>query len=70
MKDGSSLMFTPSSTSSSAIQGPDVDLSFNEGSEEVLEDSEDELVMKTRVSSSDEDSDGGEEEVEAMGMCL
>lgn len=47
-----------------------MDLSFNEGSEEVLEDSEDELVMKTRVSSSDEDSDGGEEEVEAMGMCL
>lgn len=63
-------MFTPSSTSSSAIQGSDVDLSFNEGSEEVLEDSEDELVMKTRVSSSDEDSDGGKEEVEAMGMCI
>lgn len=50
-------MFTPSSIPSSATQGPNADLSFNEGSEEVLED---ELVMKTRVSNSNEDNDGGE----------
>ena len=26
--------------------------------------------MKTRVSNSNKDSDGGEQEIEAMGMCL
>ena len=70
MKDDSSLVVTPSSIPSSATRGLDVDLSFDKGSEEVLEDSEDEPVMKTRVSDSDEDSDGGGQETEAMGMCL
>ena len=41
----------------------------NEGYEEVLEDSEDELVAKKRVFDSDKD-DGGEREADAMGMCL
>ena len=38
LKDGSSLVLTPSSFPSSATQGPDADLSSNKGSEEVLED--------------------------------
>ena len=41
----------------------------DEGYEEVLEDSEDELVAKKRVFDSDKD-DGGEREADAMGMCL
>ena len=49
MKDGSSLVVTPSSIPSSATRGLDADLFSDEGSEEVLEDSEDEPVMKTRV---------------------
>ena len=60
VKDGSSLVVTLSSIPSSATQGPDADLSSDEGFEEVLEDSEDELVMKTTVSESDEDDDGSE----------
>ena len=62
-------MVTPSSIPSSATHGPDADFSFDEGSEEVLEDSEDESIMKKRVSNSDKD-DGGERKTEAMGMCL
>ena len=60
MKDGSFLVVTPSSIPTSTTRGPDADLSLDEGSEEVLEDSEDEPVMKTRVSDSNEDSDGDE----------
>ena len=41
MKDGSSLVVTPSSIPSSATCGFDADLSSDEGSEEVLKDSED-----------------------------
>ena len=63
-------MVTPSSIPSSATRGPDVDLSSDEGFEEVLEDFEDEHIMKTKVSNSNKDSDGGEQEAEAMGMCL
>ena len=70
MKDDSSLVVTPSSIPSSATQGLDVDLSSDKGFKEVLEDSEDEPVMKTRVSNSDKDSDGGEKEAKAIGMCL
>ena len=70
MKDDSSLVVTPSSIPSSATQELDVDLSSDKGFKEVLEDSEDEPVMKTRVSNSDEDSDGGEKEAKAIGMCL
>lgn len=42
VKDGSSLVVTSSSIPSSATCGFDADLSSDEGSEEVLEDSEDE----------------------------
>ena len=59
MKDGSLLVVTPSSIPSSATQGPDANLSSDEGFKKVLEDSEDKLIMKKRVSDSDED-DGGE----------
>ena len=69
VKDGSSLVVTPSSIPSSATHGPNADLSSDEGSEEVLEDSKDELVMKKRVSDSDEDI-GGEHKTEAIGICL
>ena len=70
MKGGSSLVVTPSSIPSSTTQGPDADLSSNEGSEEVLEDSEDELVMRTMVSDFEEDGDGSEHKTKAMVMCL
>ena len=62
-------MVTPSFIPSSATRGPDADLSFDEGFEEVLNNSEDEPIMKKRVSDSDKD-DGGERKTEAMGMCL
>ena len=48
MKDGSSLVVTPSSIPSSATCKPDADLS-SEGSEDVLEDLDDEPTMKKRV---------------------
>ena len=60
VKDGSSLVVTPSSIPSSATRGPDADLSSDERSEEALEDSEDELVLKTTVSDFDEDDDSSE----------
>lgn len=70
VKNGSSLVVTQSSIPSSATRGPDADLSSNEGSDEVFEDSKDEPVIKTIVFYSDEDNIGGEQEVEAMGMCI
>ena len=66
IKDRSSLVVTPSSIPSSAIREPDAYLSFNEGSKEVLEDSDDEPTMKKRVSDSDKE-DSGEHETEAIG---
>ena len=69
IKDDSSLVVTPSSIPSSATCGPCVDLSSDEGSKEVLENSKDEPVMKKRVSDSNQD-DGGQHETETMGMCL
>ena len=45
VKDGSSLVVTPSSIPSSATRGPDVDLS-SEGSKDILEDLDDEPVSK------------------------
>ncbi|XP_050271872.1 uncharacterized protein LOC126715345 isoform X3 [Quercus robur] len=67
VKDGSSLMVTPSSIPSSAIRGPDADLSSDEGFKEVLEDSNDEPTMKKRISDSDkEDSD--EHETKALDI--
>ena len=68
MKDGSSLVVTPSSILSSATHGPDVDLSF-EGSEDVLEEPDDEPTMKKRVSDFEE-QESAEHEAEFMGMCL
>ena len=68
MKDGSSLVVTPSSIPSLATCGPDVDLS-SEGSEDILEDSDDEPVLKKRISNSD-DKESAPPETEFMGMCL
>ena len=45
-------MVTPSSIPSSATYGPCADLSSDEGSNEVLENSKDDPVMKKRVSDS------------------
>ena len=69
VKDGSTLVVTPSSIPSSAIRGPDADLSSNEGSKEVLEDSEDEPTMKKRVSDSDEE-DSDKHKTESISMYL
>ena len=69
MKDGSSLVVTPSSIPSFATHGPNVDLSFDEGSKKVLEDSKDEPTMKKRVSDSDKKG-SDKHETEAMGMYL
>ena len=68
MKDGSSLVVTPSSISSSATRGPNAKLS-SEGSEDVLEDPNDEPTMKKKVFDSDEE-ESANHEVEFMGMCL
>ena len=67
MKDGSSLVVTPSSIPSSATCGPDANLS-SEGFEEVLEDSDDEPTMKKKIS--DFNEEGGDHKAEAMGMYL
>ncbi|KAL4654020.1 hypothetical protein ACB092_01G348000 [Castanea dentata] len=67
VKDGSSLVVTPSSIPSFATRGLDADLFSDEGSEEVLEDSDDEPTMKKRVSDSDE-KDSGEHETKAMDI--
>lgn len=48
---------------------PDVEFSSNEGFEEVLKDSNDELIMKTRIFYSNDASDN-EPDIEAMGMYL
>nr|POF18731.1 hypothetical protein CFP56_24959 [Quercus suber] len=52
MKDGSSLVVTPSSIPSSATCKPDADLS-SKGFEYILEDLDDELVLKKRISNFD-----------------
>ena len=69
IKDGSSLVITPSFIPNSTTCGPNADLSSDEGFEEVLKDDEDEPIVKKKVSNFDED-DGGEHETEAMSMCL
>ena len=56
MKDGSSLVVTPSSIPNSTTRGPDVDLS-SEGSEDVFEGPNDEPVLKKRISDSDDEED-------------
>ena len=65
VKDGSSLVVTPSSIPSFATRGLDVDLSFNDGFEEVLEDHHDEPTMKKKVSNFDEE-DNDKHETEAI----
>lgn len=62
-------MVTLSSIPGSTTSGPNANLSSDEGFDKVLEDSEDKPVMKKRVSDSNKD-DGGEHEIEAMGICL
>ena len=68
MKDGSSLVVTLYSIPSSATHGPDADLSF-EGLEDVLEDFDDEPIIKKRISESNED-ESADSETEFMGICL
>ena len=68
VKDGSSLVVTPSSIPSSTTHGPDVDLSFK-GSKDILEDPDDEPVSKKRISDSDEE-ENVLPEAEFMGVCL
>lgn len=57
MKNGSSLLVTPSSIPNSTTRGPDADLS-SEGSKEVLEDSNNEPAMKKMISDSDKEEGG------------
>ena len=68
VKDGSSLIVTPSSIPSSATRGPNMDLS-SEGFEDVLEDPDDEPVLKKKISDSDEEEDAPAE-TKFMSMCL
>ena len=60
VKDGSSLVVTPSSIPISATRGLDTDLSSEE-SEDILEDPDDEPVLGRRISKSEEE--------EFIGMC-
>ena len=68
MKDGSFLVVTPYSIPNSAKCGPDVDLSFK-GSNEVLEDFDDEPTMKKKIFYSNKE-EGGDYEAEFIGMYL
>ena len=68
MKDGSFFVVTPSSIPSSTTLGPNAKLS-SEGSNKVLEDSDDKPTMKKRISDSDEE-EGGDHEAEFRGMYL
>ena len=60
MKDGSSLVVTPSSIPISTTRGPDAALSSEEF-EDVLEDPDDEPILKRRIFESKEE--------EFIGMC-
>ena len=68
MKDGSSLVVTPSSIPSFATRGSVANLSF-EGSKDVLKDPDVESTMKKRVSDSKKE-ENAEHEAEFMGMRL
>ena len=68
MKDGSSLVVTPSFIPSSATRGPDANLSFK-GSKDVLEDPDYEPTMKKRVYDSEEE-ENAKHQVEFMGTHL
>ena len=67
VKNGSSLVVTPSSIPSSGTCGPNANLSFEE-SEDILEDPEDEPVLKKRIFDSDEE-ESAPLKTEFMGMC-
>ncbi|KAK9998115.1 hypothetical protein SO802_017718 [Lithocarpus litseifolius] len=66
VKNGSSMVVTPSSIPSFGTYGPDANLSSDEAFEEILEDFEDKPITKKKVFDSDED-DGGEHKTEVMG---
>ena len=68
MKVGSSLVVAPSSIPSSTTCGPDVDLSF-EGSKDILEDPDNEPVLKKRIFYSDDKKDAPPK-TEFIGMYL
>ena len=68
VKDGSSLVVTPSSIPSSATRGPDASLSSEEF-EDILEDPEDEPILKKRISDSDEE-ENAPLKTEFMGICF
>ena len=61
VKDGSSLVVTPSSIPISATRGPDADFSSKE-SKDILEDPDDEPLLGRRISKSEEE--------ELVGMCF
>ena len=67
VKDGFSLVVTPSSIRSSTTRGPDADL-FSEGSEDVLENPDNKPILKKRISDFD-DEESVVVETEFMGMC-
>ena len=68
MKDGSSLVVTPSSIPSSATRGSDADLS-SEGSEDILENPDDKPTMKKKIFDFKKE-ESTEHEAEFMSMCL
>lgn len=63
-------MVTLSSIPSSTTKMLDVELSPNDGSEEVLEDSNDEAIIKTRVSNFEGASSEEELDVTTIGMVF
>ena len=67
VKDGSSLVVTPSSIPIFATRGPDADLSSKE-SEDILEDPDDEPILGRRISESEEEESVSLETF--MGMCF
>ena len=62
------MVVTPSSIPSSTTRKPNIDLS-SEGSDEVLEDSDDEPTIRKMISDSDEEK-GDDHEAETMGTSL
>ena len=62
------MVVTPSFIPSSATRGPDADLSFEE-SGDILENPEDDPVLKKRISDSDKE-ESVSPKIEFMGMCF
>ena len=67
MKNGSSLLVTPSSIPIFATRGPDVDLSSKEF-EDILEDPNNEPILGRRISEFEEEESASPETF--MGMLL